>query len=215
MIPSAAEPMTEFSEMLGVQSLDEAELEALVAWANERAGVLTAELHEDPELGPLLTAGGESGAAVSTSRQAERIDEASPATDATAASLTGAPTEVAREDSKLQQPLPPIPSAQPGYASSASEGEDAEELEELDEVELLDDDDLELVEESLRGPAPSPPEEEQGEPEWKSALATAQDGDELAAEAKAKNRTEDSAVIRLLAEEEEVREHDVDLSDLE
>jgi hypothetical protein len=211
--------MTELSEALGVSSLDEQELDSLVAWAKDRADALCSQLHDDPELGPLLQRGGQSTMPV---ERTARRHHASHDESATVA----APVEVAREDSKLRQPLPPIPSAQPGYEApptseaashnenvdeNEQENEDDDDLEELDEVELLDDDDLELVEESLRGPTPTP----EPQPEWKAALATAQEGDELAAEAKANNRTEDSALIRLRAEEEDLRAHDVDLSDLD
>jgi hypothetical protein len=205
--------MTELSEALGVSSLDEQELESLVAWAKDRAGAMCSQLHDDPELGPLLQPGGQSTMPVERAAPRHRAshDESG---------RVAAPVEVAREDSKLRQPLPPIPSAQPGYeapptseaaSENENENENDDDLEELDEVELLDDDDLELVDESLRSPTPTP----EPQPEWKAALATAQEGDELAAEAKAKNRTEDSALIRLRAEEEDLRAHDVDLSDLD
>jgi hypothetical protein len=198
--------MIELCQALGVSSLDERELDSLVAWANERAGAMVPDLRDDPELGPLLRSGGTTGAPIEA--RAPSPDEGEPS-----AAERAAPTPVVREDSKLRPPLPPIPSEAPGYQApspSAQDGDQDEELE-LEEVELLDDDDLELVEESLRGPAPTP----EPEPEWRAALATAQEGDDLAAEAKAKNRTEDSALIRLQAEEEAVKEHEVDLSDLD
>ena len=192
--------MTELAAALGVDALDGDQLDELVAWATQRAAALAVELHDDPELGPLLRPNGHAPAPRPV--EPPREPEAAVRTDA------------AREDSRPNLPLPPIPSAQPGYespVSAASEEDDAEELEELEEVELLDEDDVELVEESLRARAP----ERDEVPEWKAALATAQEGDETAAEAKAKNRTEDSALMRLRAEEEALREHDVDLSDLD
>jgi hypothetical protein len=121
-----------------------------------------------------------------------------------------------REDSYLRQPLPPIPSEQPGYESQqitvATATGDDEEIEELDDIDLIDEEDLELVDDE--GEAEAPLEPRQDVPEWKAALATAQEGDEVAIEARMANRTEDSASIRLRPEEDEIREHDVDLSDI-
>ena len=108
------------------------DIDTLMDWARERAAELVPKFDEDEELGPLLGAGGEAGAAPvraesGTAAEAEtlRVEQVALA---------------ARREASNAAPLPPIPVAVPADPTDELDLDEIEELD-MEELEMVDDDD--------------------------------------------------------------------------
>ena len=219
--------MDELEALLRDAGVDEPD--ELLAWAHQRAEALLAGLGDDAELVALLE-GAEPVRSIPSEMPEPGPDPT--AHEAEAAAAEGA--EPVPEPPAEPAPLPPIPS----HAAT----DPSEEIEELDDIELLDEEDLELVEDEDEGAGEAPPVREgaNGEaahpaepppsfgppnlgadvPEWKAALASAQVGDEHAAEkvredSRVERLPEAPVGHRLEPEEDEISQHRIDLSDLD
>jgi len=211
----------DLEDLLAREGHDDAE--ALMDWAAERAAQLVASVEGDEELGPLLASGGEAG-------EAPPPAETVATTSATPAPERPRPTR--RREPSNAAPLPPIPVSQPAHPPDELDDDEIEELDD-DELELLEeveDDDADSDEHAQPvGPqsAPSygPPDGNESVPAWKAALLSTQTGSDEEAAARVE---EESAVTRLPeapgdspisarleAEEDEISQHSVDLSDLD
>ena len=139
------------------------DVDALMDWARERAAELVPQLEGDEELGPLLGAGGEAGAAVSPSQaQPEVQTEAQREAEALRVEQVAL---TARREASNAAPLPPIPVATPAVPTDELDVDEIEELD-MEELEMVDEDDDETGEHAnesaedeptAAGPAPAPP----------------------------------------------------------
>jgi hypothetical protein len=214
----------DLEELLQREGLDPERLRETVAWAKDRADELVAGLVADAELGPLLDDQWEDEGSQPRLLPRPPVERREPAASEEAARQSSdpgldfaladaglvAPSEPAvaeevtqprafppaprdREGSRPNLPLPPLPL--PGVPRPDASPSTTEEIVD-DEIELLDEEDLELVEESLARRAPQSehgaehaPEAEPGPdgegedvPEWKRALSSAQMGGGLQAD---------------------------------
>ncbi|MCR9163036.1 MAG: hypothetical protein ACE37F_32710 [Nannocystaceae bacterium] len=192
----------DLEELLAREGTDD--VDTLMAWARERASALASSAGEDPELGPLLSAGGQAGDAPPPPEPSSA--QAGPSVEQ--------PPLAARREPSNAAPLPPIPVTTPATPTDELEIDEIEELD-VEELELLDDvddDDDDGVDEGQGargetdeedadtnvGPPPNPPGEAEPAdedapsygppdgndvvPEWKAALMSTQtDSDEEAA----------------------------------
>jgi hypothetical protein len=131
-----------------------------------------------------------------------------------------------RGEASSAGPLPPIPSAR----DEAGDGEEIDEIEELDaeELEMLDEEPAAAAAPAADTPTFGPPDGTDEVPAWRAALLAAETGsDREAAELMKKEEsgmrpmptsvTEPTPVAteRLEAEEDEISQHKIDLSDLD
>ncbi|MGH1346985.1 MAG: hypothetical protein ACRBN8_35800 [Nannocystales bacterium] len=149
------------------------DVDALMGWARERAAELVPEIEQDGELGPLLGAGGEAGAAEESAAVASETPAPTEArapsdtdTDAQAEALRVEQVALAaRREASNAAPLPPIPVATPAVPTDELDVEEIEELD-MEELEMVEDDggdDEESGDEAgdavstASAPAPMPP----------------------------------------------------------
>ena len=188
----------EVEDLLAREGIDD--VDDLMRWALERAANLVPSLERDDELGPLLQAGGQATAA-----SAPRVEHT--------------PVAARREPSNAA-PLPPIPVTTRAVPTDELEIDEIEELD-MEELELVDEDEEPPVAET---PSYGPPDGNEVVPEWKAALLSTQ----TETDAEAAARVEEASAVRPLpvepsmplaqrleAEEDEISQHRVDLSDLD
>lgn len=232
-------------DLLSREGVDDAD--ALLSWAHERADALVSELGDDGELGPLLAAGGEAGAAPVPAPPRREPSQAAP--------LPPIPSKAAKAE-------PPAESDEPAEADDELDMDDIEELdmEELELLEELDEDDADADEPPAAPPPPEPveppsdasssdaptadeaapsdpatdeaadgfgpPDGTEAVPEWKAALMSTQTETDAEAAERVKEAStaeplpempaqEQALSARLEAEEDEISQHSVDLSDLD
>lgn len=213
----------EVEDLLAREGMDD--VDDLMRWARERAANLVPSLEGDDELGPLLQRGGEAG-------------------DAPPPRVEQTPIAPRREPSNAA-PLPPIPVTTPAVPTDELELDEIEELdvEELELVDEDDEDERpehtpppgpppgpppveDAAEEAppVETPSYGPPDGNEVVPEWKAALMSTQTETDAEAAAQVEEAsavrplpTEPSMPLaeRLEAEEDEISQHRVDLSDLD
>ncbi|MBV1862642.1 MAG: hypothetical protein KUG77_29745 [Nannocystaceae bacterium] len=228
----------DLEELLAREGHDD--VDALMGWARERAAQLVPDLERDEELGPLLGAGGQAGAAPLLSDAAVlRVEPVA---------LT------ARREASNAAPLPPIPVATPAVPTDELDVEEIEELD-MEELEMVEEEEGgEDDEATAAGPAPTspagesappplaaprddeveansfgPPDGNEHVPEWKAALLSTQTATDQEAAERVKEASSAGPLPempfpqgeaapqsgRLEAEHDEVSQHSVDLSDLD
>ncbi len=196
----------ELDQLLEEEGVSSQDVDELLRWAQSEAQGLLKGAMADAELAPLLHDGGQPGP-VPEFGTAER----------------------APYTSSVERPDIPAP-ASDEVDVDVDVDDDEEDIEELDDFEVIDEDDLELIEdEQVAEPMPSfgPPDGNDQVPEWQAALYSAQSSDEIAAQrvneesqqAESPSPTsgddEPSQSVRLVAEEDDISQHSIDLSDLD
>jgi hypothetical protein len=133
-----------------------------------------------------------------------------------------------RGESSSAGPLPPVPSAARSSEPDEAASDEVEEIEEIDaeELEMIDEEVAAEPEPARDTPTFGPPDGTDAVPAWKAALLAAETGsDREAAELMKKEESgvkplpqtnaEPMVGERLEAEEDEISQHKIDLSDLD
>lgn len=221
----------EVEDLLAREGMDD--VDDLMRWARERAANLVPALEGDDELGPLLQRGGEAG-------DAPPVPEPAPAPN-----VEQTPIAPRREPSNAAPlpPIPVSTPAVPTDELEIDEIEELD-MEELELVDEEPDEEPRPEHTPPPGPPPGPPPVEVSSedappvetpsygppdgnevvPEWKAALMSTQ----TETDAEAAARVEEASAVRPLpvepnmplaqrleAEEDEISQHRVDLSDLD